>query len=109
MLPPPASRQSSYAYQLPHPSPHKRIESFASATGRSQRASSSWPRDTESDATEGSERSKSDEGDFEGRLGLEEDLEGLNEERGLEETLEKLGFGVSRDPPYKGVALERND
>ena len=34
------------------------------------------------------------EEDFEARLEMEEGLEGMNEERGLEETLEKLGFGA---------------
>jgi len=39
----------------------------------------------------------SDEGeeDFEERLAAEEDLEGMGGERGLEETLERLGFGMS--------------
>ncbi len=34
------------------------------------------------------------DGNFEDMLAEEEGLEGLGEERGLEETLEKLGFGM---------------
>ena len=41
--------------------------------------------------TEGGDEDVED--DFEGRLAEEEDLGGLGEERGLEETLERLGFG----------------
>ena len=36
-----------------------------------------------------------DADDLESRLVEEEGLEGLDDERGLEETLEKLGFGAS--------------
>jgi hypothetical protein len=48
--------------------------------------------------------SDEDEGDFEERLAAEEDLEALGDERGLEETLERLGFGMSVLWRERGVA-----
>lgn len=68
--PPPSSRQASYAYTLPRSS------------------SSRHPRTPTSDEVE------DDAADFEEGLDIEADLERVEEERGLEETLEKLGFGM---------------
>ena len=79
MLPPPASRQASYAYTLPRPG---RTASYAASHGRTVSYTSA-------------RGSNEDEGDFEERLAAEEDLEALGGERGLEETLERLGFGMS--------------
>ena len=85
--PPPASRQASYAYNLPRrASSNRRLPSLA-PSHYSQHPPSEYLRED-------------DDGDdeeavgFEGRLEMEEGLEGMSEERGLEETLEKLGFGA---------------
>lgn len=77
--PPPVSRQASYAYTLPRPG---RTASYGPLHGRTASVISA-------------PRSDEDDGDFEERLAAEEDLEGVGGERGLEETLERLGFGMS--------------
>ena len=79
MLPPPTSRQSSFAYTLPRQPSHsnRRMPSFAPSHV-----------DTELDEDE------EDDDEAEERLAIQEEM-GLNEGRGLEETLEKLGFGLS--------------
>lgn len=89
--PPPPSRQASYAYSLPRP---KRSASFAPSHSRRasgyDSVSGRRSHENEDDSSE-----EGDEGDFDERLAAEEDLEGVSGERGLEETLEKLGFGMS--------------
>jgi hypothetical protein len=90
--PPPTSRQSSYAYSIPRAQSHShhhpsRIPSFAQSHI-----------DTEFDEDEenldGTSEEGEDRGDLNDRIEREEELDGPTEAgRGLEETLEKLGFG----------------
>ena len=87
MIPLPASRKSSYNL-LP---------------SRSSRLGSSYSRRAE--PTEEDVSEEEDEMDFEERLGLEEEMDGMDGgERGLEHTLEQLGFGqspfLSRQPGF---------
>lgn len=86
--PPPASRQASYAYTLPR---NTRNPSFAPSHTRRPSGYESLEDDEGREA-----HVEDDDGTFEERLAAEEDLEGAGGgERGLEETLEKLGFGES--------------
>ena len=88
MLPPPASRQASYVYTLPRrASSNRRIPSLAPSHYSQQVTPEDLREDHDGEEEEAELR-------FEGRLEMEEDLEGMGEERGLEETLEKLGFGA---------------
>ena len=73
--PPPASRNASYAYTLP------------------RRSTSRYP-SLHSLRPEGPRVEHEESDDFDVRLEMEEDFEGVGGERGLEETLEKLGFGA---------------
>ena len=78
--PPPTTRQASYTYSLAGGSPFK----------------PSRGRQTSAYTTLGADEDYFGQGvgsSFEERLEMEEQLDGMDEERGLEETLEKLGFG----------------
>ena len=95
--PPPTSRKSSYAYSLPHRSA-TRLPSFAPSHLSHRSIDHSFnEQDDEERQVQGdgtmSRGSSDEDASFEDRLGMEEDLEGMTEDRGLEETLEKLGFG----------------
>lgn len=88
--PPPPSRQASYAYSLPRPT---RSTSFAPGHSRRVSGYESVSGRTSHGDEEGDEDEVED-GDFEERLAAEEVADGGSAERGLEETLEKLGFGM---------------
>ena len=102
MLPPPStSRQASYAHSLPRECP---------AQYPSFRHSTDAPLSSPSTATFArSDDRLNDATDFEHELEQEEGMEVVGKERGLDETLEKIGFGRSssmrsRDPlMYQGA------
>ncbi len=93
MLPPlPASRQASYNYTLPRrASSSRRIPSYA-PSHQSRPHSQSHLHVTDLDANPND--NDEEEGDFETRLEMEEEIDGMNDERGLENTLESIGFGA---------------
>ena len=104
MIPLPASRKSSYNLALPRrPSENRK----ASQTARDRTTSQRLGLDLElgegvEEEDEGEEESDEDFGEddgltFESRLAMEEDADGMRggePGRGLEHTLEKLGFGA---------------
>jgi hypothetical protein len=89
---PPASRQASYAYTLPEPGRRPSYAPSRSAVGESDEDDDLATRGIRADLEGGVFRQGEgeDEEEEEGCRDMEEERE-----RGLEETLEKLGFGES--------------
>ena len=92
--PPPTSRQASFTYSLPRrASSKRRIPSFA-PSHHSRRTASG----VDTALSRGEEDyDDEEENDVHMRMEMEEGLDGImkgGEERGLEETLERLGFGA---------------
>ena len=92
----PLARQNSSAFTLPHPSPlaHTRTSSYRLTSKHDRERSLGSASRPSEEADEGEE-------DEDLRRELEMEMEeqggeGLERERGLEDTLEKLGMGRSR-------------
>ncbi|WWD21884.1 hypothetical protein CI109_106372 [Kwoniella shandongensis] len=90
MLPPPSSRQSSYVYSLPRNSKtgnHARVPSFRSAAGSVLGLG-------EGDDEDGPDEEEDDLDERRGEVEMGTTRGSSGRERGLEETLERLGFGA---------------
>ena len=93
MIPLPASRKSSYNLLARRPS---RLDSSFSYRSREPSAPHENPLKPEATEAEEGEDEDEDGMGFEERLAMEEEVEGMEMgDRGLENTLEKLGFGES--------------